>query len=55
MAKTREEQIQEWMDGVWRVSPKDARCLGQAAVPDGSNEIAAIPELLRTLELAGAL
>jgi predicted transposase YbfD/YdcC len=29
--------------------------LGQVAVPDGSNEIAAIPELLRTLELAGAL
>ena len=29
--------------------------LGQVAVPDGSNEIAAIPELLRTLELKGAL
>ena len=29
--------------------------LGTAAVPDGSNEIAAIPELLRTLELAGAI
>jgi predicted transposase YbfD/YdcC len=29
--------------------------LGQVAVPDGSNEIAVIPELLRTLELAGAL
>src|SRR3954447_23592026 len=29
--------------------------LGTAAVPDGSNEIAAIPELLRTLDLAGAI
>jgi predicted transposase YbfD/YdcC len=29
--------------------------LGQVAVPEGSNEIAVIPELLRTLELAGAL
>jgi predicted transposase YbfD/YdcC len=29
--------------------------LGAAAVPDGSNEIAAIPELLRTLDLAGAI
>jgi predicted transposase YbfD/YdcC len=29
--------------------------LGQVAVPDGPNEIAVIPELLRTLELAGAL
>lgn len=29
--------------------------LGQVAVPDGSNEIAVIPELLRTLELAGAI
>jgi len=29
--------------------------LGQVAVPDGSNEIGAIPELLRTLDLAGAL
>jgi predicted transposase YbfD/YdcC len=29
--------------------------LGQAAVPDGSNEIAVIPELLRTLDLAGAV
>src|SRR4051795_5290566 len=29
--------------------------LGTAAVADGSNEIAAIPELLRTLDLAGAL
>lgn len=29
--------------------------LGQVAVADGSNEIAAIPELLRTLELRGAL
>ena len=29
--------------------------LGPAAVPDGSNEIAAIPELLRTLDLAGAI
>jgi predicted transposase YbfD/YdcC len=29
--------------------------LGQEAVADGSNEIAAIPELLRVLDLAGAL
>ena len=29
--------------------------LGTASVPDGSNEIAAIPELLRTLDLAGAI
>src|SRR3954462_11208638 len=29
--------------------------LGAAAVPDGSNEVAAIPELLRALDLAGAL
>ena len=29
--------------------------LGQVAVADGSNEVAAIPELLRTLDLAGAL
>ena len=28
--------------------------LGQVAVPDGANEIAAIPDLLRTLELKGA-
>lgn len=29
--------------------------LGTASVADGSNEVAAIPELLRTLDLAGAL
>ncbi len=29
--------------------------LGQVAVADGSNEVAAIPELLRTLDLAGAI
>jgi predicted transposase YbfD/YdcC len=29
--------------------------LGQAAVPDGSNEIGVIPELLRVLDLAGAI
>src|SRR4051812_35735979 len=29
--------------------------LGQVAVPDGSNEIGAIPELLRALDLAGAI
>jgi hypothetical protein len=29
--------------------------LGQVAVPDGSNEIAAIPELLKVLELKGGL
>src|SRR4051812_4015058 len=29
--------------------------LGQAAVPDGSNEIGTIPNLLRTLDLSGAI
>ena len=29
--------------------------LGQAAVPEGSNEVAAIPELLRALDLKGAI
>jgi predicted transposase YbfD/YdcC len=29
--------------------------LGQVAVPDGSNEIGVIPELLRSLDLAGAI
>ncbi|MDB5312331.1 MAG: Mobile element protein [Gemmataceae bacterium] len=29
--------------------------LGQVAVPDGSNEIAVIPELLRALDLSGAI
>ena len=29
--------------------------LGQVAVPDGSNEVGAIPELLRTLDLSGAI
>jgi predicted transposase YbfD/YdcC len=29
--------------------------LGQVAVPDGSNEVAVIPDLLRTLDLAGAI
>ena len=29
--------------------------LGQVSVPDGSNEVAAIPDLLRTLELTGAI
>lgn len=29
--------------------------LGQVAVPDGSNEIAVVPDLLRTLDLAGAI
>jgi predicted transposase YbfD/YdcC len=29
--------------------------LGQVAVPDGSNEIAAIPELLKVLDLSGAI
>src|SRR5262249_56195818 len=29
--------------------------LGQVAVPDGSNEIGVIPEVLRTLDLAGAI
>jgi predicted transposase YbfD/YdcC len=34
---------------------EDRLVLGAAAVPDGSNEIATIPELLRTLDLAGAI
>jgi predicted transposase YbfD/YdcC len=29
--------------------------LGQVAVPDGSNEVAAIPELLKVLDLSGAI
>jgi predicted transposase YbfD/YdcC len=29
--------------------------LGQVAVPDGSNEVAAVPDLLRVLDLAGAI
>jgi predicted transposase YbfD/YdcC len=29
--------------------------LGATAVPDGSNEVAAIPDLIRTLDLAGAI
>src|SRR3954447_21335043 len=29
--------------------------LGQVSVPDGSNEVGVIPELLRTLDLAGAI
>ena len=29
--------------------------LGQVSVPDGSNEVAAVPDLLRTLDLAGAI
>jgi predicted transposase YbfD/YdcC len=39
--------------GAW--AAENRLVLGQAAVPDGSNEVAAIPELLRTLELTGAL
>src|SRR5918997_6895415 len=34
---------------------EDRLVLGTASVADGSNEIAAIPELLRTLDLAGAI
>jgi predicted transposase YbfD/YdcC len=34
---------------------EDRLTLGQVAVADGSNEIGAIPELLRTLDLAGAI
>lgn len=34
---------------------EDRLVLGTAAVADGSNEIAAIPELLRTLDLVGAI
>jgi predicted transposase YbfD/YdcC len=36
-------------------STENRLTLGQVAVPDGSNEIGAIPELLRTLDLAGAI
>jgi predicted transposase YbfD/YdcC len=39
--------------GAWATENRLA--LGQVAVADGSNEVAAIPELLRTLELTGAL
>jgi predicted transposase YbfD/YdcC len=39
--------------GAW--AAENRLTLGQVAVADGSNEVAAIPELLRTLELAGAL
>jgi predicted transposase YbfD/YdcC len=31
------------------------RTLGQVSVPDGSNEVAVIPELLRALDLSGAI
>src|SRR3954469_13526032 len=34
---------------------EDRLVLGAASVPDGSDEVAAIPELLRTLDLAGAI
>ena len=34
---------------------EDRLVLGAAAVPDGSNEVATIPVLLRTLDLAGAI
>jgi predicted transposase YbfD/YdcC len=39
--------------GAW--ATENRLTLGQVAVADGSNEVAAIPELLRTLELTGAL
>jgi predicted transposase YbfD/YdcC len=39
--------------GAWATENRLA--LGQVAVADGSNEIGAIPELLRTLDLAGAI
>ncbi len=39
--------------GAWATENRLA--LGQGAVPDGSNEIGTIPELLRTLDLAGAI
>jgi predicted transposase YbfD/YdcC len=39
--------------GAWATENRLA--LGQVAVPDGSNEIGTIPELLRTLDLAGAI
>ncbi len=34
---------------------ENRRPLGQAAVPDGSNEIGVVPDLLRPLDLAGAI
>src|SRR3954467_2339862 len=39
--------------GAW--ATENRLTLGQVAVPDGSNEIGAIPELLRSLDLAGAI
>ena len=39
--------------GAW--ATENGLALGQVAVADGPNEVAAIPELLRTLELTGAL
>src|SRR5215210_2385687 len=39
--------------GAW--ATENRLTLGQVAVPDGSNEIGAIPELLRTPDLAGAI
>jgi predicted transposase YbfD/YdcC len=37
------------------VATENRLALGQVAVPDGSNEIGVIPELLRALDLAGAI
>ncbi len=41
------------MVGAW--ATENRLTLGQVAVADGSNEIAAIPELLRVLDLSGAI
>jgi predicted transposase YbfD/YdcC len=43
------------LHGVTAWAAENRLVLGTAAVPDGANEVAAIPELLRTLDLAGAL
>ena len=39
--------------GAW--ATENGVALGQVAVADGSNEQAAVPEVLRSLDLAGAL
>lgn len=43
------------LHGVTAWAAENRLVLGTASVPDGSNEVAAIPELLRTLDLAGAI
>src|SRR3954454_11849499 len=43
------------LHGVTAWAAENRLVLGAEAVPDGSNEVATIPELLRTLDLAGAI